>query len=292
LPTHIVSLICRRGITLREVVTSSQFRHAARVTLAALALGLLPLAALADDPATFIAVGPVYYSSSTFIATNGQTRSSGCDFQKIGESLYAQQRLGAADSLRLSTEYDDVSCSGPGTRGLADIEIDELHGISGPAHPTEFSIEGSVIIPSGYSIAVNPRLGFGRPGAELGTVYSASFKAGTHYGYVTTAVNVRGYTGYPAPQLLTNVTVGLNLTPRLLAYESYYGTTHLGAGGTLTNIGINPTLNASYDSYNLSENLAYALSPRTSLAVTYQALVGGWNTGIGSTLQAGVWLRI
>lgn len=272
-------------------VMSFAFRHACRVALTLVVLVLVPMVARADDPATFIALGPLYYDSSTFIDKSGHQQPSGCDFQKRGESLYVQQRLSTDDSLRLSTEYDDISCGGVSTRGLNDIEVDYLHGVSGPAHPTEFSIEGSLIIPPGYSIAANPRLGLGRPGAELGTIYSATFKAGDRYGYVTSAVNVRGYTGYPAPQLLTNLTVGLNVTSKLLVYESYYGTTHLGAGGVLTNIGLNPTVNSSYNSYYLSENVAYALSPHTSLAVGYQALLGGWNTGIGSTLQAGVWLR-
>lgn len=273
---------------------SFALRHVRRVALTLpvlLAFSLLPIAARADDPATFIAIGPLYYDSSTYIDKSGRQQPSGCDFEKRGESLYVQHRIDAADSYRLSTEYDDISCGGASTRGLTDIEVDYLHGISGHSHPTQFSLEGSLIVPPGYSIAVNPRLGLGRPGGELGAVYYATFKAGAKYGYVTSAVNVRGYTGYPAPQLLTNLTVGLNLTSKLLFYESYYGTTHLGAGGQLTNIGLNPTVNSSFNSYYLSENVAYALTPRTSLALGYQSLLGGWNTGIGSTLQAGVWLR-
>jgi hypothetical protein len=254
-------------------------------------LGFAPVAARADDPPTFVSVGPLYYNSSTFINKAGQVQPSGCDFEKTGESIYVQQRLSSADSLRLSTEYDDVRCGGPSTQGLTDIEVDYLHGVSGATHPTQFSIEGSFVVPAGYSIAANPRLGLGRPALELGTVYYSTFKAGSDYGYITAGVNVRAYSGYPAPQLLTNVTAGLNLSRRLLVYESFYGTTHLGAGGTLTNIGLNPTVNASYDSYQLAENIAFALTPHTSLALTYQSLVGGWNTGIGSTLQAGVWLR-
>ncbi len=261
------------------------------IALAAACLGFAPQAARADDPPTFVSIGPLYYNSTTYIDKSGRVQPSGCDFQKTGESIYAQQRLSAADSLRLSTEYDDVRCGGPATQGLTDVEVDYLHGVSGATHATQFSVEGSLVIPAGYSIAANPRLGLGRPAAELGAVYYATFKAGSNYGYVTSGINVRGYTGYPAPQLLTNVTVGLNLSSRLLVYESFYGTTHLGAGGTLTNIGLNPTVNASYDAYQLAENVAFALTPHTSLALTYQSLVGGWNTGIGSTLQAGVWLR-
>ena len=262
-----------------------------RTLLAACFLANIPLAARADDPSTFIAVGPLYYNSTTYLDKSGKQQASGCDFQKHGESLYVQQQVGTADQLRLSTEYDDISCGGPSTQGLTDIELDYLHGISGSAHPNQFRIEGGVVLPPGYSIAANPRLGLGRPGATLGAVYYSSFKAGSDYGYITAGVNVLGYTGYPAPQLRTNVTAGLNLTRQLLVYESFYGTTHLGAGGQLTNIGLNPTVNSSYDAYQISENLAYALTPHTSIALSYTSLAGGWNTGIGSTLQAGVWLR-
>jgi hypothetical protein len=87
------------------------------------------------------------------------------------------------------------------------------------------------------------------------------------------------------------VTAGLNLSSNLLVYESFYGETHLGAGGQLINIGLNPTVNSSYNSYQRSENLAYSVTPRTALVLSYTSLVGGWNTGIGSTVQAGVWLR-
>jgi hypothetical protein len=272
-------------------VTSPQLRTISRIACAALALACVPVVARAGDPTTFISISPLYYESTTFIDKSGRQQASGCDFQKRGESLYVQQRLSAADEVRLSTEYDDVSCGGPSTRGLNDIEIDYLHGISGASHPRQFSLEGSVILPPGYSIEANPRLGLGRPGAAFGAVYASHFKAGSNYGYITAGIDVLGYTGYPAPQLRTNVTAGINLTPRLLVYEAFYGNTHLGAGGQLTNIGLNPTVNSSYDAYQLAENVAYAFTPRTSLALSYTSLVGGWNTGVGSTLQAGVWLR-
>lgn len=274
-------------------MNSPHLRFFGRIALAAgvLACALLPRAANADDPATFIAISPLYYHSTTYFNTAGKEQPSGCDFQKTGESIYVQQRLSASDEMHLSTEYDDVRCGGSSTRGLTDIQVDYLHGISGSAHPTQFSVEGSLIIPAGYSIAANPRLGLGRPGAALGAVYYTPFKAGSNYGYLKAEVNVRAYTGYPSPQLNTNVTAGLNLTPKLLVYESFYGETHLGAGGQLTNIGLNPTVNSSYNSYQLAENVAYNITPRTALVLNYTSLVGGSNTGIGSTVQAGVWLR-
>lgn len=259
--------------------------------VAVLAFALMPVAARADDPATFIAIGPLNYSSSSYIDRNGQTHASSCTFEKRGETLYVQQQLTPSDQLRLDTEYDDDSCGGTSTRGLYDIELDYLKGLSGKSHPNQFQVEAGVVIPPGYSIAENPRLGLGRPAAELGGLYNGTFKAGSLYGYVIASLNARAYTGYPAPQLLSNVTAGLNLTHQLLVYESYYGTTHIGAGGTLTDIGVNPTVNSEYDSYTLSENVAYAFTRGTALALTYQSQLGGWNTGIGTTLQAGLWFH-
>lgn len=276
--------------TIGVVKRLDSFRFGS-IALAALAIACAPLAARADDPATFIAVGPLYYDSSTFLDKSGKKQSSGCDFEKRGQSLYVQQQLSKTDQVRVSTEYDDVSCGGPSTRGLNDIELDYLHGIGNAARPAQFSLEGGIVIPPGYSIEVNPRIGLGRPGATLGALYAANFKAGSLYGYVTAGANVLAYTGYPAPQLRTTVTAGLNLNRSVLVYESFYGTTHLGAGGQLTNIGLNPTVNSSYDAYQVAENVAFNFSPHTSLALSYTSLAGGWNTGIGSTVSAGVWFR-
>jgi len=254
-------------------------------------LGVTPLAARADDPTTFVAIGPAYYQSTTYIDKSGHVQPSSCEFQKSGYSIYVQHQLGAADQLRLATEYDDDRCGGASTRGLYDVEVDYLKGISGAKHPAQFQLEAGAIVPTGYAITANPRLGFGRTAGQLGGVYNGSFKTGALYGYVIASLNARVYTGYPAPQLLSSFTAGLNVTRRLLIYESYNGTTHLGAGGTLINIGLNPTINAEYDSYTLSENAALAIGRRTSLALTYQSQLGGWNVGRGTTLQAGLWQR-
>jgi hypothetical protein len=266
-------------------------RHHLAAAAIAFALAVAPAVARADDPPTFISVGPLYYQSTTYVDAGGHVHSSSCTFEKTGESIYVQQQLSPGDQLRLSTEYDSDRCGGPSTRGLYDVEIDYLKGVGGHAHPAQFQLEGSAIVPPGYSIEANPRLGFGRPGAQLGGVYNGTFKAGSLYGYVIASVAARGYTGYPAPQVLSNVTAGLHLNRAVLFYESFYGTTHLGAGGVLTNIGLNPTVNAVYDSYTLSENVAVSFTPRTALALTYQSQLGGWNTGIGATLQAGLWQR-
>jgi len=273
-------------------VNNSVLVRARRAAAAALILGLVPLAARADDPPpTFIAVGPLYYSSSSYINKSGQTEASSCTFEKRGESFYLQQQLSPSDQFRVYTEYDDDSCGAASTRGLYDVQLDYLKGVSGKGHQDRFQVDVGLIVPPGYSIAANPRIGLGRTGAEAGGLYNGTFKAGSTYGYVIASLVVRGYTGYPAPQLLSNVTAGFNLTHQLLAYESYYGTTHIGAGGTLTDIGLNPSINSEYDSYTLSENVAYAFTPHTTLNLTYQSQLGGWNTGIGSTLQAGVWFR-
>jgi len=272
-------------------VSSNALGRSTRAALAAAILGLAPATARADQPQTFIAIGPLDYQSSSYIDRSGNTHPGSCTFEKRGESLYVQQQLSASDQLRLNTEYDDDSCGPLTTRGLFDIEVDYLKGLSSKAHPNQFQVEIGAIVPPGYSIAANPRLGLGRTAAEFGGVYNGTFKAGARYGYVIASLSARGYTGYPAPQLLSNVTAGLNLTRNLLFYESYYGTTHLGAGGTLTDIGSNPTVNSEYDSYTISENVAYAFTPRTALALTYQSQLGGWNTGLGNTLQAGAWFH-
>jgi hypothetical protein len=268
-----------------------------RQTAAALALigSLLACAAAAsadDEARTFISIEQSYYSATDYIDSNGKTQTGSCTFTQQATSIYAQHQMNARDSWFADTSYNNDTCGSGNTRGLTDIELGVQHGIS-HANPTLFSIRGAVTIPTGYDIGANPRLGLGRPGAGVGLVYLSGFQgAKDHYGFVTAAAGVRAYTSYPAPQLNTNVTAGYGFTPGFMLIESFFGTTHLGAGGELQNVGVNPIVNASYNSYQLSSNAVFSISPAVRAHFAYWNLLGGENVGIGSQVYGGLWFQL
>ncbi len=243
-------------------------------------------------PATFFSVDRTYLSSSSYLDQNGHTQPSSCTFVKNSTSVYAERRMGARDLWFADTSYDVDSCGAASTRGLNDIEAGIQHGI-GHANPTLWNVRASLIVPGGYDVGANPSIGLGRPGATLGLTYLSNFRAGRgHYGYVTGGASVRAYTSYPAPQLLTNFTAGYHATPGLLLYESYYGVTHLGAGGQLRDVGLNPTISSSYASYQLSSNAVFALTGSIGLHFAVWNLLGGENYGTGNEYFAGLWVHL
>lgn len=264
--------------------------------LAGLVLGLLaafaPLAARADDPATFVSVNSTYYSTIQQYDQNGNVVRNQCAFVKHDDPIYVQHQMDPRDQWYADTAYDAVSSCGATQQGLTDFELGYVRGISSDKAPNLFSVHASLIVPSGYSIAVNPRLGYGRPGATAGLTYLSDYVAGkSHYGFVSLGAGVRAYTTYPAPQLLTNATLGLNVTPGLLAIVQYFGTTHLGAGGTLQNIGVNPTVNAVYDSYQGTGTLVVKLTPVLYLDGSVTNQLAGRNIGIGQIYGFGLWAK-
>jgi hypothetical protein len=89
----------------------------------------------------------------------------------------------------------------------------------------------------------------------------------------------------------TAFTVGLKVTPGLLITQSYFGTTSLGQGGQIANLGANPIRGTRYNAYNVVEGATLDLSPRVGLNVNLWTLVGGNSIGIGDTYNAGLWTR-
>ncbi len=265
---------------------------ASRFFLAGVLAAGMGLPASADQPKTFVSINGSTYQSSSNLNAGGQQVPSFCTFNQEGYGIYVSHQMSPRDNWYGDTAYNVISCGGNSTSGLTDIEIGEQHGISGNAHPQQWNIRGSLIFPSGYSIYANPRLGYGRPGATFGPLYIGSWKAGAkHYGFVIASAAVKAYTSYPAPQLNTSFTAGLKVTPGVLLMESYFGTTALGNGGQVTDLGQNPIKSTRYNSYQLTEAATLDMSPNVGLNINVWNLVGGNSIGIGTTVGAGLWIR-
>jgi hypothetical protein len=122
--------------------------------------------------------------------------------------------------------------------------------------------------------------------------YNGGFHIGPkHYGFVNAGLSVRAYTGYPAPQLISNAGAGYSVTPGVMIIDSFFGETHLGGGGSLTNIGINPTISAVYDSYANSASVVIKITPAVSLTADVWNQLGGRSAGIGQNYGVGFWGR-
>jgi len=273
------------------VQSARRFCIAFGVAFAAAFFASLPVAR-ADQPATFISLGESTYQSSQNLDANGRKMPGFCTFNQQSTGIYVSHQFSARDSWFGDTAYNSISCGDVSTRGLTDIEVGEQHGISGPSHPRQWSIKGSILVPSGYPIDANLRLGYGRPGASLGAVYLGSLNLGPKMsGFVTAGAAVKAYTTYPAPQLDTSATVGVHVTPGILLLESYFGSTAIGNGGQVNNLALNPITSTRYSAYQLTEAATFDLSKNIGLNVNVWNLIGGESIGIGTTVGAGLWIK-
>lgn len=262
----------------------------------ALAAGVLggERALCAKEPENFIAFNQSYYATSKGYDWQGAVQSGGCTFVSQAESVYVAHTMSPRDSWFADTAYYTLSSCGAVTRGLTDVEVGYQRGISTAKAPTLYSFRASIAIPTGYSIEANPRVGLGRPSLQIGMAYNGGFHIGAkhpHYGFIAATLGARVYTGYPAPQLLSSAGAGYSVTPALLVIESFFGGTHLGGGGLLTNIGINPTVSAVYDSYASATSVVIKLTPALSLNANVWNQLGGRNAGIGQNYGLGFWGR-
>ncbi len=248
-------------------------------------VSMLPPAARADT--TYISVGTSTYSTSSNINLQGQVIPAYCTFISQYEGLFVGHQMSSRESWYADTSHSDIRCGANQSTGFGDAEVGFQEGISGPSHPQLFSVKVAISAPTGYSITTPLRLGYGRPGAYLGTQLFTSWSLDPrHTGYVTASIGVKGYTGYPAPQLSTNVGAGLNVTPGAQLQFAYWGSTAIGAGGSDADFGVNPQHPARYYSYQYVPAVQFSLSPHSGINLNAWKLIGGYNVGIGTSLSA------
>jgi len=237
------------------------------------------------DPGTsFIDSQYSYYESGTFITPGGQYVPAGCTFEKHEANLYAEYGLTKRDTLTGQLPYDWLSCGGQTTAGFTDLELGINHNLHRGA-TTTFGVRLDAEIPTGYSIGVNPRLGYGRLGAEADVLYGGSIGKG---GFYDTQTGVRTYSGYPATQFRTTGTIGYSARAFLILGELDYET-NISSGTTLANIGVNPQIQPAYTALQGTIAATIRVVPNGSLYLGSTSLLEGRNTGQGHSIAAGFW---
>lgn len=238
------------------------------------------------EPGTsFLEVQYASYQSPTFITNAGQYVPAGCTFEKHELSVYGEVGLSKHDTLTAQIPYDSLRCGANTTAGFTDLEVGLNHNLHRGA-TTTFGVRADAIVPAGYSIGANPRLGYGRPGLEVDALYGGNF---AKKAFFDTQTGVRAYSGYPAAQFHTTGTVGYN-ADRYLVYGQVDYVTHTTNGTTLTNIGVNPTVQPAYTALQGTIAGTLRIAPGTSLFLSSTSLLSGRNTGQGHSLNAGFWL--
>jgi len=261
------------------------FRHFAVLVLLIASTANASASSFPRDPGTsFVDFQYSNYESGTFINPAGTYSPSGCTFDKIELNAYAEYGLTKRDTITGQLPYDWINCGGNATRGFTDLELADNHNLHRGA-TTTFGVRVDAIVPMGYSIAVNPRLGYGRVGTEDDVLYGGSIGRN---GFYDTQAGFRVYSGYPAPEFHTTGTLGYNTKPALVLGQLDY-VTNVGSGTILTNIGQNPTIQTTYTALQGTVGATFHLAPATSFYVGTTTVLYGRNTGQGHSISIGYW---
>jgi len=118
-----------------------------------------------------------YYIAKDFYDKDGKELPIGCTFEKREFQLYGEYGLTKKTTITFKLPYTVLKCGTNRNSGFGDLELGLIRQIR-KGEDYSFSFYGNAIIPTGYSIRDNPRLGYGRLGVEGGLLYGRSAEFG------------------------------------------------------------------------------------------------------------------
>ncbi len=239
----------------------------------------------------FLSMQTYFYTTDQYFDCHGNSHDRGGRFNKYELNPYLEYGLSSRDTLIANIFFDiltdDASGSQKTTVGLADMEIGLQHrlykGDVGVA-----AIQGLLVIPTGYDIDDDPRLGYGRFGAEASFLYGRWFKLFKHYGFMDLRMGLRQYFGYPATQLHPVITAGYDLSQRwqlMASAEMHYGLDN----GSEKKIGPNVLIQPNYRLLKLTLSARYRLGSHYSLVASAYSHAWGEDTGRGGGGYVSIW---
>lgn len=239
----------------------------------------------------FYSLQPYYYSTDQYYDEKSDLHHRGGTFTKSELNLYMEYGLTERDTLTVNTFYnwltDDASGRTLKTQGFTDQEIGWQHRIFRSDNGIA-AIHGMVIIPAGYSIDDDPRLGYDRFGAEANLLYGQSFKLSDKYGFTDLRLGYRDYSGYPSSQIRANAVVGYDIFTRwqlLASGELQYGLKN----GHEKQLGENLQAQPNYRLLKMSLAARFRINERYSLVVGGYQHVWGEETGGGGGGYVSLW---
>ena len=239
----------------------------------------------------FLSLQPYYYSTDIYYDRHGHKHDRGGPYTKYELNPYMEYGVTEKDTIILNIFYDwltDRTSDGKKqNQGFVDQEIGWQHQFYGDGVAV-FAVQGLCIIPSGYNIEDDPRLGYGRFGGEISLLYGRSYKLLDHYGFVDLRVGFRDYVGYPSSQLRPMVTIGYDIFSQwqiLAAAELHYGLNN----GTEKILGPNLLAQPNYRLLKLSLAARYRLNDQCSLVAGGYGHAWGEETGGGGGAYVSLW---
>lgn len=240
----------------------------------------------------FTSIMSYYYKTSHYFDSNGDKKERGGTFTKFEINPYFEYGLTQEDTIVLNVFYDwlkdDQGYQSFTNDGFSDLEVGWRRLLWTDGSQV-VSCQITAIVPLGYDIEDNPRLGYGRYGFEGAVQYGTSFMFLERYGFLDFAIGPRIYIGYPSDQVRAKLTAGYDL---FQVFQLIAGTElHWGIGnGSEKTIGQNVTLNPDYKLLKLSISGRFRLTSHLSFVLTGYSHAWGEDTGAGGGWYGSFWI--
>ena len=239
----------------------------------------------------FLSMQAYFYSTDKYYDHEGNRHGRGGTFNKFEINPYMEYGITDRDTLVanlfLDVLTDDASGSERTTWGPADMELGLQHKFYQGRHGV-MGIQALLIVPTGYDIDDDPRLGYGRFGGEVSLLYGKSFSFMERWGFVDLHLGIRDYFGYPSTQLRPALVAGYDVTQRwqVLAWmEMHYGLDN----GTEKPVGPNILIQPNYRLLKLSLGARYRINTCLSVVAAGYQHAWGEDTGCGGGAYASLW---
>ncbi|ADC90118.1 hypothetical protein Thal_1489 [Thermocrinis albus DSM 14484] len=238
-----------------------------------------------EEGELFISLTPRFYKADKFFDKNGNRKPIGCSFKKEEIELYAEYGISSKDTLIFKVPYQWLSCGDAKTSGFSDIEAGIIRKLV-KNNSYVLSAYGVAILPTGYSIHDNPRLGYGRIGLEGGILYGRGFGKG----FIDTGIGYRYYFGYPSDQIRGYLMGGYSITKNFQLLGIIDAQIGLG-NGKRKNLGYNITLEPDYKLIQIYIGPRILLNNNISINFGLHKVIFGRNTGDGAGAYGSLWIK-
>jgi len=250
---------------------------------------LFPLTVLASpwgrqEGELFVAPQVYYYTADEYWDKHGSKKDVGCTFKKWEYATYGEYGLNNDTTITLRVPYLRVKCGGSSESGLGDVEAGVIRKLK-KWDSSILSFQLLSVIPTGYSIDKDLRLGYGRLGIEP----SLLFGYGQEKYFLEGGLGYRYYFGYPSDQVRGYGRVGLKGN-RWMVIDTLDVQWGLNNGET-KRVGKNITVEPYYRLVQNDLNLVVNLFERFNLSLGFVKALWGRNTGDGKSFYAQMWFR-
>lgn len=232
----------------------------------------------------FLSITSYHQSAKKYFDKDGNRKPIGCTFRKDEIQVYGEYGVDEKHTLTFKLPYDWLKCGPKETTGFGDLEVGLVRNIS-KGKNYSFSAYGNAVIPTGYSITDDPRIGYGRPAFEGGILYGFSGS----WGFFDSGIGYRYYFGYPSSYLRAYGGGGINISENIQLLTFLDAQIGLGDGRSKY-IGRNIFLEPDYKLLQIyvAPKINYG---KLSIVPGYNKVLYGRNTGDAQGFFFGLWFN-